>query len=168
MESIFEPEKAPEGRERAAAPTLRRKRFNRGAEARRLAEAIELIEAIQKLPWPQVREIGSKLRLVIDHAIEALEQPKASGPLSLFEGAVLAALTRAAERAEACPTADDLLEHIGFGAQSTTVAVIRRLEERGYIKVDRYQRSRRVTILATGKSTRRPENTTPHWRSRSR
>src|SRR3546814_19759806 len=38
--------------------------------------------------------------------------------------------------------------------------------EKGLIKVDRFQRSRRVYIVATDKWTPMPLNTAPHWRNR--
>lgn len=82
-----------------------------------------------------------------------------------------AELTRCAELGLPCPTADDLACLIGEedgGAISTTVLVMQRLEKQGLIHVERYQRSRVVTIMATGKKTAEPKNKAPHWRDRIR
>lgn len=81
---------------------------------------------------------------------------------------ILACLTAAAEKGDICPTADELQEISGVGSVATTVALMHVLEEEGAIKVDRYQRSRKVTILATGQSTAQPNDTSPHWRERPR
>lgn len=79
---------------------------------------------------------------------------------------IMGALTSAAEQGAYCPTADDLSDMIDSNAVSTTVAIIHRLERRGLVKVERYQRSRRVTIVETGCSTAEPANKAPHWRVR--
>src|SRR3546814_8934868 len=55
---------------------------------------------------------------------------------------------------------------IGASSDSTPPTIVRRLEEKGLIKVDRFQRSRRVYIVATDKWTPMPLNTAPHWRNR--
>lgn len=82
------------------------------------------------------------------------------------ERLIYRALVRAANAGKPCPTADELSEIIGSHSVSTTVGVIQRLEKKGKVKVDRYQRGRRVTIVATGKTTRACMNTAPHWRDR--
>jgi DNA-binding MarR family transcriptional regulator len=84
------------------------------------------------------------------------------------ERLVLRALIRAANAGQPCPKADDLQELLGCYSNSTPTEVIRRLEKRGLIKVERYQRGRRVTIVSTGKMTRACVNTAPHWRDRPR
>jgi hypothetical protein len=82
---------------------------------------------------------------------------------------VLQALMAAADEAKPCPTADDILwilGHAGFEyiSVASTVNILQRLEARGLIEVERWQRSRRVKIVATGQYTADPENKTPHWR----
>jgi DNA-binding MarR family transcriptional regulator len=74
----------------------------------------------------------------------------------------------AAERGAPAPTADDLQAACGCNSVSTTVNLVQRLEQRGLIAVERYQRSRRITITATGKATAPVKNATPHWRSQPR
>lgn len=83
------------------------------------------------------------------------------------EQIVLDALVQAAEDERPCPTADDLLELLPqFNSVSVTVAIVQRLEAEGVIKVERFQRGRRVRIVSTGKSTAPPPNLAPHWRDR--
>lgn len=86
------------------------------------------------------------------------------------EVAMYAELTRCAELGLPCPRADDFAELLGGeegGAISTTVLVMHRLEQQGLIHVERFQRARVVTILASGKRTAEPNCKTPHWRSRA-
>jgi hypothetical protein len=81
-------------------------------------------------------------------------------------------LSAAAKQGRPCPNADELLDALsphGVSSPSTTVALMHVLEDRGQIEVKRYQRSRVVTILATGDSTAEPVgDTSPHWRDRPR
>jgi hypothetical protein len=65
------------------------------------------------------------------------------------------------------PTAEDMQERMGCTI-STTVTLIHNLEQFGLIKVERYQRSRRIQNRLTGKWTALPSNTAPHWRTRPR
>ena len=74
------------------------------------------------------------------------------------------AVFAAAEAGAPCPSADDLAEALGFRSVSGTVDVLHRLERRGLIKVDRYQRGRQVTIVSTGKKTAEPSCRVSHWR----
>lgn len=82
------------------------------------------------------------------------------------ETKVFRALWSAAEREEPCPTVDDLRDLLDFSSCSGTVQIVQRLEEKGLIEVQRFQRTRQVCIVATGKCTARPINTAPHWRDR--
>lgn len=78
---------------------------------------------------------------------------------------VLRCLTAAAEAHEVCPTNDALAAAI----QASSVAasdLVRRLERRGIIKVQRGNCTRVVTILETGKRTF-GQVTSPHWRERN-
>jgi DNA-binding MarR family transcriptional regulator len=85
--------------------------------------------------------------------------------LSDGELKTLALLVDAAEAGRPAPTADDIQEHTGCNSISSTVGFVQKLEKRGLISVERFQRSRRITILATGKRTAGVANQTPHWRS---
>ncbi|GAA0295678.1 hypothetical protein GCM10009087_01780 [Sphingomonas oligophenolica] len=88
-----------------------------------------------------------------------------TGPLSEWERKTLALITEAAEAGRRAPTADDIQEHTGCNSISTTVTIVQKLEKRGLIAVERFQRSRRMTIVATGKRTAAVINEAPHWRS---
>lgn len=81
---------------------------------------------------------------------------------------VLQALTEAANGERQCPTADDLAELMGGVSVATTVKAVQRLEANGLIKVRRFQRSREVTITASGRRTAPARNKAPHWRHRPR
>jgi len=85
-----------------------------------------------------------------------------------MERETLALITEATEAGRSAPTADDIQERTGCNSISTTVHLVRRLERRGLILVERFQRTRRITVLSTGKRTAAVSNQTPHWRSSSR
>jgi DNA-binding MarR family transcriptional regulator len=84
-----------------------------------------------------------------------------------WEMMVYRALRKAADEERECPSADDISDLIGANAVSTTVDLIQRLERKGMIRVQRYQRSRRVFIIETGKSTKEPTNKAPPWREQA-
>lgn len=88
--------------------------------------------------------------------------------LTPWEARAYATIVEAAEQSRPAPTADELQERCGCESVSTTVDLVHRLERRGLITVERYQRSRRITIIATGKATAPVKNTTPHWRTQPR
>lgn len=79
---------------------------------------------------------------------------------------VMEVIRKAAGEGIQMPSNDDIAAELGLQGSSTVPGIVNRLEARGLIKVDRYQRSRRVTIVATGESTAMPKNTSPHWRQR--
>ncbi|MEO6216047.1 MAG: hypothetical protein ABIO86_08455 [Sphingomonas sp.] len=81
-----------------------------------------------------------------------------------MERVALALIAEAAEAGRQAPTADDIQEHTGCNSISTTVNLVRRLELRGLIEVERFQRTRRITVVSTGKRTAGVSNETPHWR----
>lgn len=75
--------------------------------------------------------------------------------LTPTEAAVYRALCDAADNGRVCPNVLDLLEIIGCESLSTPSVIVKRLEEKNLIAVVRYQRFRRVQILATGRWTAR-------------
>ncbi|QNQ08382.1 hypothetical protein [Sphingomonas alpina] len=91
-----------------------------------------------------------------------------NAPLSLWERRVFATIIAAAEAERLAPTADELQAACGCNSVSTTVDIVHRLERRGLIWVERYQRSRRMFVVSTGKATAPVSNKTPHWRTLSR
>jgi hypothetical protein len=86
-------------------------------------------------------------------------------PQRTSEDVVLDALTRAAQFGVRCPSNEELGALLDYGV-SAPPGILRRLEMRGVIKVDRYQRERRVTIIATGQQTSEVRTPAVHWRDR--
>ena len=76
-------------------------------------------------------------------------------PLTASEQAIYAELCRTAERGLPCPTYLDLNEIIEAESSSTSSAIVTRLECKGLIIVNRYQRFREVYIVAMDKWTAR-------------
>ena len=74
-------------------------------------------------------------------------------------------LENAAERGDQCPGNAFIAGAIGAGSISAPPEVIKGLEKKGYISVQRFQRSRVVTICATGKQTAAVRDEV-HWRQR--
>jgi DNA-binding CsgD family transcriptional regulator len=67
--------------------------------------------------------------------------------LKMIEGAI--------ERGEPCPSNASMACAIDAGSISQPPVVLNRLVDRGIISIERFQRSRVVTIIATGRSTAR-------------
>ena len=88
--------------------------------------------------------------------------------LPTWERAALDCIIAAAEAGRVAPTGDELQECCGCDSISTTVNLVQRLERKGLIRVERYQRTRRITIVSTGKATAPVTNKTPHWRTKKR
>ncbi len=75
--------------------------------------------------------------------------------LSRSEEIILMEIAQAAKDGRVCPTYLDLNEAIGAESSSTSPSIVARLERKGLITVQRYQRFRTVTICATGETTAR-------------
>lgn len=88
--------------------------------------------------------------------------------LTAWERTILDAIVDAAEHGRPAPKAIELQDLCGCLSISITVHIVRRLERKGLIRVERYQRSRRITIVSTGRTTAAVSNRTPHWRSKPR
>lgn len=86
--------------------------------------------------------------------------------LSPTDSLVLKILTQAAERGEICPTNPDLASTLICASIATPSQSLTRLEERGLIVVRRFQTSRQVKIVSTGKWTKKPKDDRPHWRQK--
>lgn len=80
---------------------------------------------------------------------------KGQADLTPAEAIVFQAINAAAENDEVCPNVLDLLELVGCESLSTPPTIVKRLEAKNLIRVIRYQRFRRVQIVATGKWTAR-------------
>jgi hypothetical protein len=75
--------------------------------------------------------------------------------LSYPEQLVYEALREAAANGDQCPLNLDLEMITGFNSGSMGPVLVQRLERKGLIVVERYQRFRRVQIVATGQWTAR-------------
>lgn len=71
------------------------------------------------------------------------------------ERIIYQALVEAACLNQVCPNYLDLNELAGYESASASPGVVKRLEQKGLIRVMRYQRFRRVQIVATGDWTAR-------------
>ena len=90
-------------------------------------------------------------------------------PLSNEERRVLSlAIEDAAAGRPLRPNAEIAAE---LGSQNydggTVPGIMRRLEAKGYITREIYQRGRQVCIVSTGQCTAPPKDTSPHWRLRT-
>lgn len=86
-------------------------------------------------------------------------------PLNRFEQITLGMIAEAANNNEPCPSNLDIEMKLGCNSTSVAPTVVRMLEEKGYIRVTRYQRAREVEIVSTGmKTARHPDRKTnkPH------
>lgn len=81
--------------------------------------------------------------------------------LTNYEQTVLRMIEVAAEAGLPCPSNLDIEMELGCNSTSVAPVVVRRLEEKGFIIVTRYQRAREITVASTGLSTaRHPQRTT--------
>ena len=64
---------------------------------------------------------------------------------------------------ELMPTNEEIADRLTIGLSSVPT-ILKRLEDRGSIKVIRFQRTRQVVV--NGEATLMPANTAPHWRNR--
>lgn len=101
--------------------------------------------------------------------MNAVAKVERNRPLTEDERVVFSALAGAAECGKACPTNEELLGLLPErNSLSGIVKIMHRLETWGLITVDRYQRTRQVTIAGSQRSTGDPSNKAPHWRTRPR
>lgn len=73
--------------------------------------------------------------------------------MNAYEVIAFRMIEHAARNGLPCPTNLDIEMELGCNSTSIAPVVVRRLEEKGYISVVRYQRSREVTIIDTGART---------------
>jgi hypothetical protein len=74
---------------------------------------------------------------------------------------------RASEEGVPALIGEEVAELLGCANGGGTMnGIEQRMERNGWIRVDRFQRWRRVTIMATGKSTADVGTPAPHWRTR--
>jgi hypothetical protein len=75
--------------------------------------------------------------------------------LTINEAIIYDELNRAAHAGTICPNYLDLNEACGLESSSASPSIVKRLERKGLILVLRFQRFRRVKIVATGQWTAR-------------
>lgn len=85
--------------------------------------------------------------------------------LSCAEAVVLELVRHAARMALPAPTSDEIADVAQVESLSTPTAILRRLQLRGLIYVESFQRGRRIW-LPDGRATAPPRCTTPPWRWR--
>lgn len=76
---------------------------------------------------------------------------------------ILAAVIKAAERAEPCPSRRVLARLCGHGYHSAATKSLNRLQRDGLIRFQSFAGGPVITIIATGKTTRKPRDARPHW-----
>lgn len=80
----------------------------------------------------------------------------------------LALIEAAANEGRRAPSNDAIADALGTVSSQTGAKAVEVLEAAGLITVKRFQASRQITVVATGKTTAMPLNQTPHWRTRER
>jgi hypothetical protein len=88
-------------------------------------------------------------------------------PLTQIEDQVLTICKRAAAEGRELDSIEDMRMALGALSYSTVPGVMKRLEAKGYITRQIFQRGRTVCITATGQCTLPPRDQTPHWRVRT-
>lgn len=91
--------------------------------------------------------------------------PRTGTEMTPNETIIYDALCGTAARGEVCPNYLLLNELINAESSSTSPAIVKRLEDRGLIRVLRFQRFREVQIVATGEWTMKSPNqqtSSPH------
>jgi hypothetical protein len=109
------------------------------------------------------------LRFISDQADERTSDKPPRGAVESDpskEAAVLARIREAACNGDPAPSTDELVELLGFCSHSTVTAVLRRLQLRGLIYFESFQRGRRFW-LPDGRSTALPPCTSLPWRWRA-
>lgn len=85
-----------------------------------------------------------------------------SGALLPIEALVLTLLERAANARQPVPSNYAIADRIGASSPSTPSHVLKKLEQHGLIRVERFQAGREITIVATGARTAFDGERTPH------
>ncbi|MFA7604518.1 MAG: MarR family winged helix-turn-helix transcriptional regulator [Novosphingobium sp.] len=154
------------------------------ARARALGTtAVNLAERLSRHPWNWLKQTGEARRpkpatiarvktLLADDTIPAappvvvqfvpLERRAALSP---SEGAIYHRLVLAAERGQPCPRNSQICDDLGMLSSATVSAMIGAIEMKGWIRVERGNCRRVVTIVETGARTAGKVNDR-HWRLR--
>jgi hypothetical protein len=87
--------------------------------------------------------------------------------LTAVEQAVFDICLRAAREGRELDSIEDMRTELGALSYSTIPGIMKRLEAKGYITRQIFQRGRIVCIASTGQCTMPPHDQTPHWRVRT-
>ncbi len=87
--------------------------------------------------------------------------------LTPIEQSVMDFCKRAAAEGRPLESADTIAAAIGATGVSTVAGIMKRLEQKGYITRQIFQRGRVVCIAETGQCSLPPNDTSPHWRLRT-
>lgn len=87
--------------------------------------------------------------------------------LTPIEQAVLSICRQAAAEGRPLESIEEISARIGVQGISTVPGIMKRLEAKGCITRNIYQRGRQVCIPETGQCTAAPSCTAPHWRFRT-
>ena len=104
-------------------------------------------------------------RSAADQDREKRDRPTGKAFESAAEMAVVERIREAARTAAPAPTTDEIAELLGCESLSTPVAVLRRLQLRGFFVFESYQKGRRFW-LPDGRSTAPASCSSPPWRWR--
>lgn len=80
---------------------------------------------------------------------------------------VMEMLIACADEGREAATNREMADALGLASVGNISGVVKLAEQMGFIKVQRFQTRRIVTIVASGKSTAAPKWQTPHWRERA-
>jgi hypothetical protein len=107
--------------------------------------------------------MGSEARAERDDLFE--QRAILADDLTHSERAVLQAIEAAAEANRELESNEEIADRLSFSGTGTIRGIMLRLERKGYISTESYQRGRRVFAKRLGKWTRAPFCTVPHWRT---
>jgi hypothetical protein len=86
-------------------------------------------------------------------------------PLTAIEHKVLDFVERAALQERELDDNDEIADALDFTGTGTVRGIMLRLERKGYVKIESFQRGRRVYAVRIDKWTKPPMCLVPHWRT---
>lgn len=126
----------------------------------------DLAKPLSSCPAPWLNQLGRAARpkpltiarvraLIAGDSIptEVAKGAIPEAPLSHYERVIFMALTEAANAGEPCPSNATLADALGRSVAWSAGDIVKRLEKRELIHVERFRNSRRVTIVTSGNST---------------
>lgn len=86
-------------------------------------------------------------------------------PLTEIERSVLEFVERAALQERELESNEAIADALGFSGTGTIRGIMLRLERKGYVRIESYQRGRKVYATRVERWTRPPMCVVPHWRT---